>query len=169
MTDETPWNSAYDELHRMAQSLMSAEPSSHTLQATGLVHEVWLRLLKSRNAGSLQRNEFLGLASQAMRRILTDHARRKASAKRGGSWRRTTLAGKPLVHEPLEFVLGLDQALTALEANDPELARLVQLRFYGEASTEELVSALGISERTVKRRYRYAKAWLQTYMQEPTQ
>jgi RNA polymerase sigma factor (TIGR02999 family) len=150
----------------MAESLMGAEPTDHTLQATGLVHEVWLRLLKSRNAGELERGEFLGLASQAMRRILTDHARRKSSAKRGGAWRRTTLAEKPSRRAPAQLALGIDRALSALEASDPELARLVELRFYGEASVEELGRNLGLSPRTVKRRYRYAKAWLQTYMQE---
>ncbi|MFT5285137.1 MAG: RNA polymerase sigma factor (TIGR02999 family) [Planctomycetota bacterium] len=167
MHKESLWSSAtYKELRQMADSLMSVERSNHTLQATGLVHEAWLRLLKSRNAESLDRGAFLGLAAQTMRRILTEHARRRASDKHGGSLRRTTISGKSLISEPQTFALNLDVALNTLEANDPELARVVELRFYGDCSVDEIATTLDSSPRTIKRRYRYAKAWLQTYMQE---
>lgn len=145
---------------------MGREAGGHTLQPTALAHEVWLRLLQSRNAGELERAAFVGLASQAMRRILTDHARRKGAAKRGGELRRTTLAGKACELEPVEFAWELNTALEAMQDVDEELVRLVELRFYGGCSTAEIAEALGASERTVKRRWRFARAWLQEYMSE---
>ncbi len=166
MTEQAPWTPlVYDELRRMADALMSNERASHTLEPTALAHEVWIRLLKSRNAASLDHGEFLGVAAQAMRRILTDHARRRASSKRGGGLRRTTLDGKSPTTEPQEFALDMDAALTALQDVDAELARIVELRFYGGCSNEEIASALETSTRTIKRRWRYARAWLQHHMQ----
>jgi RNA polymerase sigma factor (TIGR02999 family) len=150
----------------MADALMAGERDGHTLEPTALAHEVWLRLLKSRNADSLDHGAFLGLASQAMRRILTEHARRRGSAKRGGGLRRTTLDGKAQEAEPQDFALDLDAALTELEAVDPELARIVELRFYAGCATEEIAELLDISPRTVKRRWRFARAWLQDHMLE---
>lgn len=158
----------YRELRRLADVVMAGERRSHTLQPTALAHEVWLRLLGSRNAGALDRAAFLALAAQAMRRILIDHARRGGAVKRGGRARRTTLEGKT-VHEPREFALDLDAALTALERHDPALARLVELRYFGGLSNDELAAALGVSARTVKRRWRFARAWLQARMQEPAE
>lgn len=156
----------YAELRRMADGLMAGERSEHTLEPTALANEVWLRLLQSRGAGSLEHGAFLGVAAQAMRRILTDHARRRAASKRGAGARRTTLAGKAFSSEPQEFALDLDAALGALEAMDPDLARLVELRFYGACSTEEIAETLDTSPRTIKRRWRFARAWLQQYMEQ---
>ena len=150
----------------MAERLMLGEREGHTLEPTGLAHEVWLRLLQSRNAQELDRAAFLGLAAQAMRRILTEHARRRSAAKRGGGARRTTLDGKAETTEPQDFALDLDAGLSALESHDAQLARVVELRFYTGSSTEEIAEALGVSARTVKRRWRFARAWLQQHMQE---
>ena len=145
----------------MAEALMAGERGGHTLDPTALTHEVWLRLRGSRNASALERGEFLGLAAQAMRRILLEHARRRGAAKRGGDGRRTTLDGRAAEIEPQDLALDLDAALTELEGLDPELARVVALRFYAGSSTEEIATLLGISPRTVKRRWQFARAWLQ--------
>ncbi len=167
MTAEPSWNPVlYEELRLLADDLMAGERAGHTLEPTALVHEAWLRLLQSRNASTLEHGAFLGLAAQAMRRILTDHARRRASAKRGGGLRRTTLEGKTLVSDPQEFALGIDAALTALELVDIELARVMELRFYAGCELAEIGELLGLSVRTVKRRHRFARAWLQQYMQK---
>jgi RNA polymerase sigma factor (TIGR02999 family) len=167
MSPDVAWSPlVYEELRRMADALMAGERGGHTLEPTALAHEVWLRLRQSRNAASLEHGAFLGLAAQAMRRILTEHARRRATGKRGGSARRTTLDGKAATTAPQDFALDLNAALGALEGIDPELVRLVELRFYGGLSTEELAQTLGTSPRTVKRRWRFARAWLQQHMRE---
>ena len=167
MKQPTAWTPlVYEELRRMADALMAGERNGHTLEPTALAHEVWLRLRQSRNAESLDHGAFLGLAAQAMRRVLTDHARRRAASKRGGGLRRTTLEGKAAATEPRDFALDLDGALTELERIDPDLARVAELRFYGGRSTEEIARALDTSPRTVKRRWRFARAWLQHHMQE---
>ena len=167
MNEELTWTpTVYREVRQMADALMAGERSGHTLEPTALAHEVWLRLLQSRNAGSLDRGALLGVAAQAMRRILTEHARRRRTAKRGGGKRRTTLDGKAVVIEPQEFALDMDDALRSLEGIDPELARVVELRFYGGCTTEEIAATLEISTRTVKRRWRFARAWLQQHMLE---
>ena len=156
----------YAELRRIADSLMAKERCDHTLEPTALAHEVWLRLSKSRNADGLAQGEFLGLAAQAMRRILTEHARKRATEKRGGGVRRTTLAGVASAREPQDFAIDLNAALTDLESVDADLARMVELRFYGGCSIEDLASTLCVSQRTVKRHWRLARAWLQQHMQK---
>ena len=167
MTPQEAWTQdLYLELRRMAEGLMSGERGGHIFEATAPANEVWLRLRASRNAGELERGAFLGLAAQAMRRILTEHARRRATAKRGGAARRTTLNGKAAEPQPVDFALDLDAALTELEGLDPDLARVVELRWYAAGSTEEIAETLGLSPRTVKRRWRFARAWLQQRMQE---
>jgi RNA polymerase sigma factor (TIGR02999 family) len=167
VTPEGDWTKdLYLELRRMAQGLMAGERTGHTLQPTALANEAWLRLRASQNAGELERGAFLGLAAQAMRRILTEHARVRAAAKRGGAARRTTLDGKAAAPEPVDFALDLDAALTELERIDPELARVVELRWYAAGSIEEIAATLALSPRTVKRRWHFARAWLQQKMQE---
>lgn len=178
----------YRELRRMANALLTTERDGHTLEPTALAHEVWIRLSKSRNAGSLEHGAFLRVAAQAMRRILTEHARRRSTQKRGGSERRTTLSGQEvsgqevsgqvisgqiisgqaISPEPQDFALDLDDALDALKAYDPELVEVVLLRFYAGCEVEEVATALAISPRTVKRRWRFARAWLQQYMEDKT-
>ncbi len=165
MTDDhTMTPIVYAELRRMADSMMAGERNGHTLEPTALAHEVWLRLLQSRNAGSLERGAFLGLASQAMRRIRTEPARRRAADNRGGAAHRTTLSGLAATAAPQDFALDLDAALTALASVDAELARIVELRFYGGCSTEDIATTLHTTTRTVKRRWRLARAWLQQRM-----
>lgn len=162
MIPEAAWtHDLYLEIRRLADGLMAGERGGHTLEPTALANEAWLRLRASRNAGELERGAFLGLAAQAMRRILTDHARRHATAKRGGAARRTTLDGKAAEPEPADFALDLDAALTELERLDPELARVVELRWYAARSTDEIAATLRLSPRTVKRRWHFARAWLQ--------
>lgn len=151
----------YEEVRRIAEALLAGERGGHTLDPTALTHEVWLRLRASRNAPALDRGAFLGLAAQAMRRILAEHARRRRAIKRGGEGRRTTLDGRAAELEPHDLALDLDAALTELEAVDPELTRIVELRFYAGSSTDEIGHVLGISPRTVKRRWQFARAWLQ--------
>lgn len=167
MPSDPEWSPAvYRELRSLAEGCLAGERDGHTLQPTALAHEVWLRLQRSRNAGELSQGAFFGLAAQAMRRIVTEHARRRGARKRGGDARRTTLAGKAQASEPADFVLDLEDALSALEHIDPELARIVELRFHGGLSVEEVAEALDTSERTVKRRWRFARAWLQQRMRE---
>jgi RNA polymerase sigma factor (TIGR02999 family) len=167
VTQQAAWtHDLYRELRQLANGLMGGERGGHTLQPTALVNEVWLRLRASRNAADLDRGAFLGLAAQAMRRVLTEHARVRATAKRGGAARRTTLDGKPVQAEPVDFALDLDAALTELATIDPDLVRVVELRWYAAGSTEEIAATLGISPRTVKRRWRFARAWLQEKMAE---
>lgn len=167
MSIESPWNSVvYAEVHAMAQALMAQERRDHTLEPTALAHEVWLRLSKSRNAAELAPGALIGLAAQAMRRVLTDHARARAASKRGGGARRTTLEGKSIEWRAESFALDLDEVLGELEGIDPQLARLVELRFYAGCSTDQIAEALEMSERTVKRRWRFARAWLQKRLEE---
>ena len=170
------WQAAvYAELRGLAGALMDGERDDHTLQPTALVHETWLRLRRSRNADDLDQGAFLGLAAQAMRRILTDHARRHRAAKRGGERHRTSLehaqdeadAHAGAAHDGCDaaaWLADVNRALTDLEAADPELARVVELRFFGGCSTEQIATALGLSARTVKRRWRFARAWLHRHM-----
>lgn len=167
MNEDVTWTPlVYREIRRMADALMVGERNGHTLQPTALAHEVWLRLRKSGNASSLDQGAFFGLASQAMRRILTEHARRCVADKRGGGARRTTLDGKAVTTVTPEFALDMDAALTALERIDPGLVRVVELRFYGGYSTDEIAATLQASPRTVKRRWHFARAWLQQHMLE---
>ena len=151
----------YAELKRLAWYHLRLERSDHTLQATALVHEAYLRLVDQRTAQSLDRNQFVRLASQLMRRVLVDYSRGHHAAKRGG------YAGKIYLKEAEVAVKGrgadvvaVDRALDRLEQLDPLQASLVELRFFGGLSIEETASVLGISPATVKRHWNVAKAWL---------
>ena len=137
---------------------MRREPSEHTLQATALVHEAWLRLADQQVAWR-GRAHFLGVAAQLMRRILVDHARARHAAKRGGGATRVTLSDAPAVEETTD-VLALHEALDRLAALDPDQARLVELRWFGGFSIEETGEVLGVSPATVKREWAIARAWL---------
>ena len=154
----------YAELRRMAGAMMVGERRDHTLVPTALAHEVWLRLRNSRNAATLPAGAFLGVAAQAMRRILTEHARRRSAAKRQGNAERTTVARIAARAEPQDFAIDLDAALVRLEAIDPQLARCVELRFYAGCSVEDTAAAMSVSIRTSKRQWRIARAWLQQQM-----
>jgi RNA polymerase sigma factor (TIGR02999 family) len=151
----------YDELRRLAARYLRRERPGQTLQATALVHDVYLRLLQDSNLSWQNRAHFFGIAARSMRQILIERARTRGAAKRGGSRIRVTLDPGLVAVEAQSLDLeALDEALTRLEAFDPELARVVEVRFFGGLSIEETAEAIGLSPATVKRRWTLAKAWL---------
>ena len=152
----------YDELRRLAAARLAAEPSGNTLQPTALVHEAYLRLVGTPEGDEWDhRGHFFAAAAEAMRRILIDNARRKATARHGGAMQRQALdpdaAATP---EPREDLLALNEALDRLEAEDPLKAHLVKLRYFAGLSLAEAAAALDLSERTAGRHWAYARAWL---------
>ncbi len=156
----------YDELRGLAAARLRGERQDHTLQPTALVHEAYARLVQA-DVGYENRTHFFAVAAQMMRRILVDHARRLRSAKRGGGAVAITLnddvAGTA---GPAPDVLALDEALTSLAEREPRKAQVVELHFFGGLTYAETASALGISEATVDRDLRMAKAWLAAEMAE---
>ncbi len=163
----------YEELRALAQRHLANERSGHTLQPTALVNEAYLRLIGPEQAPWENRAHFFGAAAQAIRRILTDHARAKASQKRGGDRQRVALdevaeptlgpgGGPESAFRELGGVdvIGLDDALTRLAGLDEQKARVVELRFFAGLTAEQTALALGISERTVAREWQFARAWL---------
>lgn len=151
----------YDELHRQAVGFFNRESSGHTLQPTVLVNEVFLRLVDQDRVNWQNRAQFFGIAAQMMRRILVSHARARHAAKRGGGDQRITLQ-EGLVAAPQRDLnlLAVDEALTRLEAIDPEKSRMVELRFFSGLSVEETAQVMGVSARTIDRKWQTAKAWL---------
>lgn len=162
----------YEELRRAAQRALRAERAEHTLQATDLVHEVFLKLSGSGPGELHDRSHFLGVAARAMRQVLVDHARRRNAAKRGGDLVRTTLGDAAFVSGPLsaEELIALDDALERLEAYDGRLRRVVEMRYFAGLSEREIAGALGVTERTVQRDWVKARAWLhkELYPDAPT-
>ena len=152
----------YDELRRLAAGYMRRERPGQTLQATALVHDAYLRLLRDSHLSWQNRAHFFGIAARSMRQILIERARTRGAAKRGGSRIRVTFEpGLIAAAQAPELDLeALDEALTRLAAIDAELARVVEVRFFGGLSIEETAEALGVSPATVKRRWTLAKAWL---------
>jgi RNA polymerase sigma factor (TIGR02999 family) len=157
----------YEELRSVAHGRLRAERSDHTLDTTGLVHEAWLRLAGQRRVSWQNRSHFFAVASEAMRRILIDYARRRQSGKRGGRAAHlgldaaATLAAPELfTADQAEALLALDAALERLAAFNPQGARIVQYRFFGGMSGDEVARLLGVSERTVRRSWTLARAWL---------
>lgn len=156
----------YDELRRIARQYMGRESAGHTLDTTALVHEAYLRLADQSRIEWTDRSHFFAIASQAMRRILVDHARRYRSAKRGAAPVRVSLTDGMLVAEQrADTVLALDQALTQLAAVDLRLSRLVECRFFGGLSEAETARVLGVTVRTVRRDWSKAKGWLHRVLQ----
>jgi len=151
----------YGELRRMAAGYMRRERTGHTLQATALVHEAYLKLLGQHSVDWQNRAHFFGIAAQVMRRILIDHARSHVRDKRGGG-REAVPLDEALVFSPEKSAdfLELDSALDRLAELDPRQARIVELRFFGGLTVEEAAEVLGISPKTVKRDWSVAKAWL---------
>ena len=151
----------YDELRKLAAAYLRSERSDHTLQTTALVHEAYLKLVDQRRTTWQNRAHFFGIAAQAMRRILVDHARRRGAVKRAGG--RAVTLDEQVAGETtdVETVLAVDQALDRLAALDPRQARVVELRYFAGMSIEETAAALEISAPTVKREWTLAKAWLQ--------
>jgi RNA polymerase sigma factor (TIGR02999 family) len=147
----------YDELRKLAAAKLAHEPAGHTLDATALVHEAYLKLGGEQSFAT--RSAFLRAAAGAMRRVLVDHARAKRASKRGGEWKRVDL---PDVASPIENVdlLALDEALKQLAAVDREAVELVQLRYFTGLTIHQAAETLGVSDRTADRTWAYARAWL---------
>jgi RNA polymerase sigma factor (TIGR02999 family) len=160
--DEELLRAVYQELRRQAQRAMRREASEHTLQATALVHEAYLRLAEQRPSAWQNRSQFFGIAAQMMRRILVDHARARLADKRGGGATAVTLDESSAASsdaDPVD-VLALHDALDRLAALDAQQAKVVELRYFGGMSIDETAEALGISAATVKREWAVARAWL---------
>ncbi len=153
----------YDELHNLAIHYMRNEREGHTLQPTALVSEAYLRLVEGHDASWKDRAHFYGVAAQAMRRILVDHARRRSAAKRDGGQRVTIEAVEASTSgssQPLDLI-ALDDALTRLTQVNPRSAKVVELRFFAGLEVEDVAIALDTSPATVKRDWTFAKAFLQ--------
>lgn len=151
----------YDTLRRIAERRMAGERADHTLQATALVHEAYLKLLGEEQLDWTDRRRFYGAAAEAMRRILVDHARRVGATKRGGERQRVTFGAVDASAElEPDQVLALSDALERLEREDPRAAEVTRLRFFAGLSVEEAAAALGISERSVHREWAFARARL---------
>ena len=152
----------YDELHRMALRHLAGERSHISLQATGLVNEVCLRLLGWDQARWQNRGHFFGVSARMMRRVLVDIARRRRADRRGGTGAiRVPIDGIDVpAPQPGDDLVAVDQAVEALAAEDPRKARVVELRFFGGLSTEETAETLGVSVRTVHNDWVFARAWL---------
>lgn len=157
----------YEELRGLAAARMAGESAGHTLQPTALVHEAWLRLSGPGERRWQDRAHFFRVAAMAMRRILVDHARQKARIKRGGNPVRVDLNDIDLAAAgPDERVLLVDQALDRLEQLDPDGARVVTLKFFGNYTTAEIAGILGVGERTVERQWTYARARMMHLIKE---
>jgi RNA polymerase sigma factor (TIGR02999 family) len=162
----------YEELRRLASQKMAQEKPGQTIQATGLVHEAYLRLVDVNQAQEWNsRNHFFAAAAEAMRRILVEEARRKRSEKRGGDMVRQNIDALEIaLPEIPEDLIALDEALTKLAATDQTAAQVVHLRFFSGLSLPEVARHLGISPRTADRLWAYARAWLHHEIQgDPTQ
>ena len=162
----------HDRLHRLAGRFMNQERSEHTLQTTALVNEAYLRLVRQDQGRWRDQVHFFAIAGRVMRRILVDHARRQSRAKRGSGAAKipldslSALSADPLSEQRSPELLALDDALQALEAEDAELARVVELKYFGGLTKEEIAEVTGLSSATVTRRYRTAKAWLYLFLTE---
>ena len=151
----------YAELRRIASREMRQERPGRTLQATALVHEAYLRLVKDATLSAANRGQFLGVAAHAMREILIEHARARVAQKRGGGAARITLDESLSATPGLSIdVLALDEALQRLARLDPRHAQVVELRYFGGLSVEETAAAMSLSPATVKRAWTLARAWL---------
>ena len=151
----------YRELYRLAAGYMRGEQPEHTLQATALVNEAYLRLIDWKNVQWKNRGHFLGVAAQVMRRVLVDYARSRRSDKRGGGARPVSLDEAPtLAQDRVGLLVDVDEALNRLAAIDPKRAKVVELRYFGGLSVEETAEVLKISPITVIRNWNFAKAWL---------
>lgn len=151
----------YDELHRLANSCMRGERSDHTLQPTALVNEAYLRLIGDSNQSWDSRAHFFVTAARTMRRILIDHARRYRAAKRSTGAQRVELDEKLIAVEgQCEELLAIDVALDRLSEFDPRQSQIVELRFFGGLSIEETARIMKLSEKTIKREWALARAWL---------
>jgi len=151
----------YEELRRLAASYLRRERPGHTLQPTALVHEAYMRLIEQRRVDWSNRGHFMALAAVMMRRILVNHARDRAAGKRGASAEHVplTLAGEAIGAAEVNLV-DLHEALDRLSEMDPRKGQIVELKFFGGLTTDEIAETLGISPATVERDWKFARAWL---------
>ena len=148
----------YEELRFLARRQLGREQVGHTLRPTGLVHEAYMKLAGGGGIAAEDRAHFLAIAARAMRQVLVDHARRRTAAKRGGGWNRTTLTdGKQSIEFDPAEMLALDRALAELE---PRQRQVVEYRFFGGMEEREIAEVLGVTDRTVRRDWVKARAWL---------
>jgi RNA polymerase sigma factor (TIGR02999 family) len=151
----------YDELHRIASRVMNGERRDHTLQATVLVHEAYIQLTNREEQSWQNRAHFFAVAAQLMRRILIDHARARHAAKRGGRQIKVQIDDIAVVSDDhCDEMIIIDEALVRLSECDERLCRVVELKFFGGLTEDEIAEVLSISPRTVKRDWKVAKAWL---------
>jgi len=148
------------ELHRIAMRCMSDERAGHSLQATALVNEAYMRLVNVQRVTWQDRTHFLSMAARLMRRVLVEHARSRRSLKRGAGGAKVTLADDLAVLQPQRDLVALDDALHALSAVDERKSRVIELRFFGGLTVEETAAVLDVSVDTVMRDWKLAKAWL---------
>ena len=157
----------YEHLKNLASAKMSAERQDHTLSATALVHEAYLRLVGSEKDQSWDsRGHFFAAAAQSMRRILVNHARDRATEKRGGDWGRVTLDAitTPAGVDPSEL-LAIDETLKQLEEQDARAGEIAKLRIFAGLTVPEVAEVMGIGRRTVDRQWAFARAWLRTHLE----
>jgi RNA polymerase sigma factor (TIGR02999 family) len=157
----------YDDLLRLARARLSRERGSHTLEPTALVHESYLRLADQSRLQAANRAHFYAIAANLMRRVLVDHARKRNAHKRGAGVRLTLKTGMDIAHEPDPDSLVLDEALRKLEALDERKERVIELKYYGGMTTDEIALILGISVATVGRELRLGQAWLRSELSHP--
>jgi RNA polymerase sigma factor (TIGR02999 family) len=156
----------YDELRRVAQKNLAGQRSDHTLQATALVHEAYLRLVNRKTANWQGRTHFFALAAQMMRQILVDHARMRNTAKRGGGTFTLLVEDAPAGEGGVNLdLIGLDKAMKRLAALDPRQSQIVELRFFGGLSIEEAARVVDVSPATAKREWATARVWLHHAME----
>ena len=155
----------YDELRHIAASYLSRERPGHTLQPTALVHEAYLRLVDQERVDWRNRAQFVGVAAMMMRRVLVNHARDRAAAKRGGRSQRVPLTVTlEAFEQPQVDVIAVHEALDRLEAQDSRKSRIVELKFFGGLTTAEIAEVMQISTATIEREWTFARAWLHDEM-----
>lgn len=159
----------YRDLKGIAEQFFRRESPGQTLQATALVHEAYLKLVDQRSVDWQGRAHFLGVAAQAMRRILLDRARHRGAAKRGGDWKRITLNDRLIPGmESDDGLVAVDEALQRLAEVDPRQAQIVELRFFGGLSVEEVAEVLSVSKRSIEREWTMVRAWLRRELDAST-
>lgn len=151
----------YAELKEVAGGYLRYERANHTLNTTDLVHEAYFKLIDGQRLAWEDRAHFFGAAARAMRQVLVDYARARNAQKRGGDWHRTTLTGQdPGFNLPFGDLLSLDEALDRLDARNPRLRQVVEMRFFGGMTEQEIGAVLNVTPRTVQRDWVKARAWL---------
>lgn len=157
---DTLWKTVCEDVRLLAEALMRRERPGHTLQATALMNEAYLRITRRSDVHQVSRIEFLQIAAQAMRRVLVDHARLKLADKRGGKLRKITLDSAVHFGQPDLDLADLDEAMDRLAQLSTRQAKVVEMRFFGGLTMAEVAQALGVSKRTVESDWAFARAWL---------